>query len=97
MSLQEPITGLWATAPARLPFDNSVLVRAFVLQRAQGNVIVYNAHHQYKSALIGNRDVLDPASPAGRGRLPQRYIWAEWADRGAWVGGSRRSAGGEMA
>lgn len=41
--LEEPIEGLWATPPSPLPFLADVEVRAFLLRRKQGNVIVYNA------------------------------------------------------
>jgi glyoxylase-like metal-dependent hydrolase (beta-lactamase superfamily II) len=37
------IAGLHATAPAPLPFAPSLHVRAFVLQRSEGNVLVYSA------------------------------------------------------
>lgn len=43
MAVEELLTGLWATPPAPLPFAPGLEVRAFLLQRAQGNVIVYNA------------------------------------------------------
>jgi glyoxylase-like metal-dependent hydrolase (beta-lactamase superfamily II) len=41
--LEQPIAGLWATPASPLPFDPRVSVRAFVLDREEGNVIVYNA------------------------------------------------------
>jgi len=41
--LESPIAGLLATPPARLPYQDNVLVRSFVLQRPEGNVIVYNS------------------------------------------------------
>lgn len=37
------IRGLYGTPTAPLPFLSGVVVRAFVLERPQGNVIVYNA------------------------------------------------------
>lgn len=43
MSLEQPIEGLWATPPAPLPFDRTISIRAFLLEREAGNVIVYNA------------------------------------------------------
>jgi glyoxylase-like metal-dependent hydrolase (beta-lactamase superfamily II) len=42
-SLEQPIEGLWAMPGSPLPFDSSVSVRAFLLEREEGNVIVYNA------------------------------------------------------
>lgn len=41
--LQSTISGLSGTPTAPLPFLGGVVVRAFVLQRPQGNTIVYNA------------------------------------------------------
>lgn len=41
--LRSPIRGLHATPTAPLPFLRGVEVRSFVLERAGGNVIVYNA------------------------------------------------------
>jgi glyoxylase-like metal-dependent hydrolase (beta-lactamase superfamily II) len=42
-SLSQPIEGLWATPSSPLPFDKTISVRAFLLERDDGNVIVYNA------------------------------------------------------
>ena len=42
-SLEQPIEGLWATPGSPLPFDTSVSIRSFLLEREEGNVIVYNA------------------------------------------------------
>jgi glyoxylase-like metal-dependent hydrolase (beta-lactamase superfamily II) len=41
--LETPIQGLWATPPAPLPFDSTVDVRSFWLERPHGNLIIYNA------------------------------------------------------
>jgi len=41
--LEQPIEGLWATPGSPLPFDPNVSIRAFLLEREEGNVIVYNA------------------------------------------------------
>ena len=41
--LQTTIRGLYGTPTAPLPFLDGVVVRAFVLERPQGNVILYNA------------------------------------------------------
>ena len=41
--LETPSEGLRATPPAPLPFASAVHVRAFLLERAHGNLIVYNA------------------------------------------------------
>jgi glyoxylase-like metal-dependent hydrolase (beta-lactamase superfamily II) len=41
--LDTPLTGLLATPTARLPYQHDVLLRSFVLQRPQGNLVVYNS------------------------------------------------------
>ena len=41
--LETPIAGLRATRPASLPFAPSLHIRAFVLERAEGNLLVYSA------------------------------------------------------
>jgi glyoxylase-like metal-dependent hydrolase (beta-lactamase superfamily II) len=40
---ETPLAGLHATAPAPLPFAPSLHIRAFVLQRSEGNVLMYSA------------------------------------------------------
>ncbi len=42
-ALETPIEGLRATPPAELPFMANAQVRSFVLERPEGNVIVYNS------------------------------------------------------
>ncbi len=37
------IPGLYASEPAALPFDRSLAIRAFLLQRSAGNLLVYRA------------------------------------------------------
>ncbi len=37
------IRGLYASEPAVLPFDTSLAIRAFLLQRSDGNLLVYRA------------------------------------------------------
>jgi glyoxylase-like metal-dependent hydrolase (beta-lactamase superfamily II) len=39
----EPIEGLLATPATPLPFGEDIVVRSFLLERPQGNVLVYNA------------------------------------------------------
>lgn len=41
--LESPVQGLLATPTARLPYQHNVLLRSYVLERPQGNVIVYNS------------------------------------------------------
>lgn len=42
-ALETPIEGLRATPPAELPFLANARVRSFVLERPEGNAIVYNS------------------------------------------------------
>ena len=42
-ALETPLEGLFATPPAKLPFLANAQVRTFILERPQGNVIVYNS------------------------------------------------------
>ncbi len=42
-SLEQPVEGLLATPGAPLPFGENIFVRSFMLERAQGNVLVYNS------------------------------------------------------
>jgi glyoxylase-like metal-dependent hydrolase (beta-lactamase superfamily II) len=41
--IETSIPGLYATAPAPLPFAPSLHIRAFLLRREQGNVLIYSA------------------------------------------------------
>ena len=43
MSLTTLVGGLLATEASRLPYQANVLLRSYVLQRSQGNVIIYNS------------------------------------------------------
>jgi glyoxylase-like metal-dependent hydrolase (beta-lactamase superfamily II) len=43
MGLQSSIRGLYATPTAPLPFLSGVVVRSFVLERKQGNIIIYHS------------------------------------------------------
>jgi len=42
-ALTEPFEGLLATPASRLPYQDNVLLRSYVLQRPTGNLIVYNS------------------------------------------------------
>ena len=41
--MESPFPGLYATAPSPLPFAPSLHIRAFLLRRDRGNVLVYSA------------------------------------------------------
>jgi hypothetical protein len=41
--METPVRGLYASAPEALPFAPSIHVRAFLLRRARGNLLVYSA------------------------------------------------------
>ena len=49
-SLQTPIEGLLATPTSRLPYQHNVMLRSYVLERAHGNLIVYNSPGVSESA-----------------------------------------------
>jgi glyoxylase-like metal-dependent hydrolase (beta-lactamase superfamily II) len=42
--VESPVQGLYASAPEPLPFAPSLHIRAFVLHREAGNVLIYSAH-----------------------------------------------------
>ncbi len=48
--LDTPIDGLLATPTSRLPYQRNVLLRSYVLQRRQGNLVVYNSPGVSESA-----------------------------------------------
>jgi len=41
--MEAVIPGLYASEPAALPFDTTLAIRAFLLQRSDGNLLVYRA------------------------------------------------------
>jgi hypothetical protein len=49
-SLDTPVEGLLATPTSRLPYQHNVLLRSYVLERPQGNLIVYNSPGVSESA-----------------------------------------------
>ncbi|MDP9027075.1 MAG: MBL fold metallo-hydrolase [Actinomycetota bacterium] len=48
--LATPLVGLLATPTSRLPYQHNVLLRSYVLERPQGNLIVYNSPGVSESA-----------------------------------------------
>lgn len=48
--LDTPVEGLLPTPTSRLPYQRDVLLRSYVLQRPQGNLIVYNSPGVSESA-----------------------------------------------
>ena len=58
--LESPIAGLHVTPTAPLPFLSGFVVKSFVLERKQGNVIVYNSPGVTAAA----RDILDLGRPS---------------------------------
>ncbi|MCZ2813246.1 MBL fold metallo-hydrolase [Modestobacter sp. VKM Ac-2979] len=48
--LDTPIEGLLATPTSRLPYQHNVLLRSYVLERPQGNLVVYNSPGVSESA-----------------------------------------------
>ncbi|WP_341392512.1 MBL fold metallo-hydrolase [Arthrobacter sp. G119Y2] len=41
--LDTPFEGLLATPPSRLPYQHNVLLRSYILERPEGNIIIYNS------------------------------------------------------
>lgn len=58
--LQSSIRGLHATPTAPLPFLSGVVVRSFVLEREQGNIIIYHSPGITAAA----REILELGQPA---------------------------------
>jgi hypothetical protein len=88
-ALETPVAGLYATAPEPLPFAPSLDVRAFLLCRAEGNVLVYST-----SRLGGDRPALDELGGVARHYLnhgheamfasdPQAPVFVHRAERDA--------------
>lgn len=48
--LDNPLSGLYATAPETLPFAPSLEVRAYLLRRERGNLLVYASPHLHAHA-----------------------------------------------
>lgn len=48
--LEAPFEGLLATPTARLPYQHNVLLRSYILERPQGNVVVYHSPGVSESA-----------------------------------------------
>jgi hypothetical protein len=58
--LEQPIAGLHVTPTAPLPFLSGFVVKSFVLERRQGNIIVYNSPGVTAAA----RDILQLGRPS---------------------------------
>ncbi len=41
--LESPVQGLHATPAAPLPFLDAIMVRSFLLEREQGNILIYHS------------------------------------------------------
>lgn len=41
--LDTPFEGLLATPPSRLPYQHNVLLRSYLLERPEGNIVIYNS------------------------------------------------------
>ncbi len=51
--IETPIEGLYASAPAPLPFAPSLHIRAFLLERDEGNVLIYSTPTADELAGVG--------------------------------------------
>ena len=61
-NVESPIPGLHASAPTPLPFAPSLHIRAFLLEREQGNVLIYSAPRA------------DPTTFAEAGGIARAYL-----------------------
>jgi Metallo-beta-lactamase superfamily len=76
--LQTPLPGLYASAPEQLPFAPTLDIRAFILQRDRGNILVYSTTGLGSSA----------SAIAGLGGIYRHYLnhghealfASEWVD-----------------
>jgi glyoxylase-like metal-dependent hydrolase (beta-lactamase superfamily II) len=60
--IETPIRGLYASAPEPLPFEPSLHVRAFLLRRDEGNVLIYSSSS------------VDPSAFAEVGGIARAYL-----------------------
>lgn len=65
--LESPVQGLHATPAAPLPFLDGILVRSFLLEREQGNILIYHS----PGINAASEDILE------RGR-PERMLINHW-------------------
>ena len=82
--LDSPIAGLYATPAVPLPFAPTVDVRAFVLERAQGNLIVYNAPGI--AALAGEIAALGSVARQVVNHAHEGMYGPQGLEIGVWVG-----------
>src|SRR5690348_17128816 len=75
--METVVPGLYASAPEPLAFGPSLEIRAFLLERASGNLLLY------RSAAL--RDVTDEIDD--RGGIARQYLnhWHEASDECDWV------------
>jgi glyoxylase-like metal-dependent hydrolase (beta-lactamase superfamily II) len=66
--LESPLPGLYATASSPLPFAPSLEIRAFLLRRDRGNVLVYSA-----PGLAGEAEALPALGGVSRQYLNHRH------------------------
>jgi hypothetical protein len=64
VATETPVEGLWASTPERLPFAPSLEIRAFLLRRERGNLLIYST-----SGLES-----DAAAIEGLGGISRQYL-----------------------
>jgi glyoxylase-like metal-dependent hydrolase (beta-lactamase superfamily II) len=74
--IETPIEGLYASTPEPLPFAPSLHIRAFLLRRDAGNVLVYST-----SALDADAAAIDDLGGISRQYLNHRHEAAFASDR----------------
>ena len=68
MGLEAPVRGLYASTPEPLPFAPSLHIRAFLLQRPRGNLLVYST-----TKLEGDRAAIEDHGGISRQYLNHRH------------------------
>jgi glyoxylase-like metal-dependent hydrolase (beta-lactamase superfamily II) len=74
-TLDTVVPGLYASAPERLPFGRSLDIRAYLLEREAGNLLIYRSDTLRREA----------AAIRERGGIARQYHWHEAAPVVDWV------------
>jgi glyoxylase-like metal-dependent hydrolase (beta-lactamase superfamily II) len=75
-ALQTVVPGLYASPPGTLPFDGSLAIRAFLVQRDEGNVLLYRG-----DPIEGAADEIDELGGVDRQYLNHRHEASPASDR----------------
>jgi glyoxylase-like metal-dependent hydrolase (beta-lactamase superfamily II) len=90
VQMESPVTGLYATPPEALPFAPSLDVRAFLLHRPRGNILVYSV-----TGLEAEAPAIEDLGGISRHYLNHRHeamFASEWVDAPLFVHESERES-----